>query len=250
MRRVVARLVRVSPAMVIAMLALFVALTGTAVATTSALITGKQIKNSSITGLDVKNKSLTPKDFRGSVRGPRGLRGPAGAAGAPGAQGAPGTPGAQGPPGPFTDTLPAGKSQKGAWSAVENATAASQATAGAISFNFPLTAKPTPHLIPPGGVVPAGCGGTATDPAADPGHLCVFEGFKSNATFAGFYDSSSSAGFVGQTNKQGTLLVYNSAAGGLLQAFGTWAVTAPAASAASPAPSSTPAAKGSGLTGS
>jgi hypothetical protein len=43
----------------VAMLALFVALTGTAVATTSALITGKQIKNGSITGLDIKNKSVT-----------------------------------------------------------------------------------------------------------------------------------------------------------------------------------------------
>jgi hypothetical protein len=69
------------------MLALFVALTGTAVATTSALITGKQIKNSSITGLDVKNKSLTPRDFKGSVRGARGPAGPAGATGATGAKG-------------------------------------------------------------------------------------------------------------------------------------------------------------------
>jgi hypothetical protein len=79
--------VRVSPAMVVAMLALFVALTGTAVATTSALITGNQIKNSSITGLDIKNKSLRPIDFRGSVRGARGASGP------------PGTPGLQGPQG-------------------------------------------------------------------------------------------------------------------------------------------------------
>ena len=82
--------------MAVAMLALFVALSGTAVATTSALITGRQIKNGSITGLDVKNKSLTPRDFRGSVRGPRGLRGltgPAGTQGAPGAAGASGAPG-------------------------------------------------------------------------------------------------------------------------------------------------------------
>lgn len=78
---------RVSPAMAVAMLALFVALSGTAVATTSALISGRQIKNGSITGLDVKNKSLTPRDFRGSVRGPRGLRGATGATGASGAKG-------------------------------------------------------------------------------------------------------------------------------------------------------------------
>jgi hypothetical protein len=94
---------RQSPAMIVALLALFVALTGTAVATTSALITGKQIKNSSITGLDIKNKSVTAADIKGQLRGAPGLPGPPGAQGAqgpPGAQGAQGTPGAQGAQGP------------------------------------------------------------------------------------------------------------------------------------------------------
>jgi hypothetical protein len=100
LRKVLVRLLRQSPAMVVAMLALFVALTGTAVATTSALITGNQIKNSSITGADVKNKSLTPRDFRGSVRGPRGLRGLTGATGTAGGAGAKGDKGDKGDPGP------------------------------------------------------------------------------------------------------------------------------------------------------
>jgi hypothetical protein len=73
--------------MVVALLALFVALSGTAVATTNALITGRQIANSSITGLDVRNKSLTPADFRGSVRGPVGPRGAQGQQGFQGAKG-------------------------------------------------------------------------------------------------------------------------------------------------------------------
>src|SRR4029450_5176099 len=81
------------------MLAMFVALTGTAVATTSGLITGKQIKNSSITGADVKNKSLTPKDFKGSVRGPRGLTGATGAKGGKGDKGDRGAKGDKGDPG-------------------------------------------------------------------------------------------------------------------------------------------------------
>jgi hypothetical protein len=79
-----------SPAIVLSMLALFVALAGTAVATTNALITGRHIANGSITGLDVKNRSLTPLDFRGSVRGPTGPRG------TPGVQGVQGLPGAKG----------------------------------------------------------------------------------------------------------------------------------------------------------
>jgi len=82
LKKLLVRLVRQSPAMIVAMLALFVALTGTAVATSSALIGSAQIKNNSITGLDVKNRSLRPIDFRGSVRGPRGLRGLTGATGA------------------------------------------------------------------------------------------------------------------------------------------------------------------------
>lgn len=89
MKKIVARLVRQSPAMVVAMLALFVALTGTAVATTSALITGAQIKNGSITGADIKNKSLKPVDFSGAIRGARGAAGPPGAQGPQGPAGAP-----------------------------------------------------------------------------------------------------------------------------------------------------------------
>jgi hypothetical protein len=108
MKKVVVRFVRQSPAMVVAMIALFVALTGTAVATTSALITGAQIKNSSITGLDVKNKSLTAKDFKGSLRGARGPAGPAGPQGAQGAQGAQGPAGPQGPQGPQGEQGPQG----------------------------------------------------------------------------------------------------------------------------------------------
>jgi hypothetical protein len=98
-----AGLVRQSPSLIVAMLALFVAMGGTAIAAGNALITGKQIANSSITGTDVKNKSLTAKDFKGSVRGARGARGPAGPQGAQGAQGpqgGQGPQGAQGPTGP------------------------------------------------------------------------------------------------------------------------------------------------------
>jgi hypothetical protein len=85
--------------MVVALLALFVALSGTAVATTSALITGKQIKNGSITGLDIKNKSVTAIDIKGRLRGATGARGPQGAAGPQGPQGPQGAQGIQGPAG-------------------------------------------------------------------------------------------------------------------------------------------------------
>ena len=73
------------------LIAACIALTTVAGAYAAAKITGRQIKDSTITGKDVKNRSLTPTDFRGSVRGPRGLTG---------AQGPQGAQGAQGPAGP------------------------------------------------------------------------------------------------------------------------------------------------------
>jgi collagen triple helix repeat protein len=60
----------------------------------AALIDGGDVRDGSLTGRDVLNKSLTKKDFRGSVRGRRGL---------PGVQGPQGPQGAQGPQGPKGD---------------------------------------------------------------------------------------------------------------------------------------------------
>ena len=86
-----------TPATVIASLALLFSLTGTAVA--GALITGASVKNHSIAGIDiaygslttkhVKDGSLLPKDFKAGslLTGPQGLQGPAGPPGPPGAQG-------------------------------------------------------------------------------------------------------------------------------------------------------------------
>ena len=55
-----------SPAMGVAMIALAVALGGTATAG-GLLLTGADIKDNSLTGADVKNASLTARDFRGTI---------------------------------------------------------------------------------------------------------------------------------------------------------------------------------------
>src|SRR4051812_17806255 len=87
---------------VVAVLALFMATTGSAAAGAK-LITGKDIKNSSITGTDVKNGSLGLNELSKSARkqllgknGNQGPAGPAGPAGAKGDAGAPGAPGVKG----------------------------------------------------------------------------------------------------------------------------------------------------------
>jgi hypothetical protein len=102
-----------SPAMVVACLALMLALTGTAVA--SSLITGASIKDNTVSSLDVTNGSLKGVDVKdnslgsvdiqnGSLRTvdfapgqlSSGPPGPPGQQGAPGQQGPPGNPGAPG----------------------------------------------------------------------------------------------------------------------------------------------------------
>jgi hypothetical protein len=55
-----------SPAIVVALVALFVAGTGTAVA--AKLITGKDIKDNPVTSKDIKNGPLKPKDLNGKVK--------------------------------------------------------------------------------------------------------------------------------------------------------------------------------------
>lgn len=78
---------RPSRSMAIAFAALFVALTGTAIADKA--IDGGDVQNNSITGKDIKNFSLLKKDFkRGQLpAGPAGPQGPAGAAGRAGRDG-------------------------------------------------------------------------------------------------------------------------------------------------------------------
>lgn len=118
---------RLSGAYVMATLALFFALGGTAVVGASNWITGADIRDGSITGVDVKdrslsgtklarnsitgklvrNRSLTGADIRdGSLRAGdfnqialQQLRGPTGEPGAPGIPGTQGAQGAQGPKG-------------------------------------------------------------------------------------------------------------------------------------------------------
>jgi hypothetical protein len=90
---------RISPATVIALLALVVALGGTSYAALK--ITGKDVRDSSLTGRDIKNRSLGAADFKAGAlpRAAPGATGPAGPTGAPGPAGPEGPPGPAGPAG-------------------------------------------------------------------------------------------------------------------------------------------------------
>ena len=108
----------ISPATVIAVIALLVALSGSSVAAPARkavrLLTGHAIKNGSITGADVKNRSLSAEDFGDRIEGsagpagPQGPRGSSGPQGLTGERGLPGLMGALGPAGPKGDVGAAG----------------------------------------------------------------------------------------------------------------------------------------------
>jgi len=115
------RLSRPSPALIVAMLALFAALSQTSFAGQAVqaiggcnCATSKDIVDGSLRGVDIKDKSLTRRDFRGSVVGPRGPAGANGSNGSNGAQGPKGDAGASGAQGSKGDQgVPGTKGDKG-----------------------------------------------------------------------------------------------------------------------------------------
>jgi hypothetical protein len=97
--------IRISPASVLALVALFVALGGVSYA--AATINGKNIKNNSIPGKKLKNRAVTNKKVKPNSLGANRLTAAARASlrGAQGPQGAQGAAGPQGPQGPAGTAL-------------------------------------------------------------------------------------------------------------------------------------------------
>ena len=124
--------------------------------------------------------------------------------------------------GPFPATLPAGKTITGIYSMGSTAAAGGELSRGDISFVYPLASDPTGHYINTGSPSPAGCPGTPTAPAADPGHLCIYE---QRATNVGARNLQSPPGSDGVTTVQGVALFATSAAAGTYVSAGRWAVT-------------------------
>jgi hypothetical protein len=206
--------------MIVAVLALIVALGGTGYAAIA-------LPANSVGTEQVKNGSLLKKDFKAGQlpKGAKGAKGLKGATGAPGPAGAAGVTGAAGPAGPFLDTLPSGKSLKGAFSVGGTAAAASDYAGGSISFGIPLATTPTAHFIGVGAAAPAECPGNAASPAAAPGHLCIYEGQKVNISVSSYQDPVTlSTG--GTVRPWGAEVIARATAAGYFTSSGSWAVTA------------------------
>jgi hypothetical protein len=122
--------------------------------------------------------------------GATGGTGPAGAKGATGATGPTGTTGATGSPWTAGGTLPSGKTETGSWTVMIGSEGTGVA---ALSVPIPLAATVKSELVEEGKVGGAGCtGGTAAEPKADPGFLCIYV----NAFFLEF-EPGGTAKFLG-----------------------------------------------------
>lgn len=182
--------------------------------------------------------------------GPAGSQGPAGAAGAKGETGATGpkgetgATGEEGPAGPEGtfggQTLPAGKTLKGNWAASgygeEGFALVGHPYFGvagaAVSYALPLGEQGAglgvvAHYIDEEevehGVMPEGCTGSAVDPGAEPGNLCVFAESEINVG-----TENISKAKISQKNYGFVVSAYTQAKGRIYLA-GSWAVTEAAA---------------------
>jgi hypothetical protein len=178
----------------------------------------RQIRKNAVNTLKVKNGSLRAVDFKAGQL-PAGERGPQGL---PGTQGLPGPQGAPGTPAPVGGRLPAGKTVVGAF-AVGSGTGAYPRDA--ISFGgYRIDPAPETTYVGAGQQAPPECaGGTAADPRAAPGNLCVYA-----AVHGGTVEFQGIASPLTDHQGEGApfgAVVWMQCSGGPCFVEGSWAVT-------------------------
>jgi hypothetical protein len=133
--------------------------------------------------------------------------------------------GKEGSPWTAGGLLPPGETETGAWSGVTQTTDFGPAAIVPISFSIPLGAElggANTHFSSEVGFA-TNCPGTAEEPEANEGHLCVYVGHNVGATFITF-QTPAKLSFSG-AGTTGAVLLLEGEPGKI--AWGTWAVTAP-----------------------
>jgi hypothetical protein len=203
---------RLTYANVIATVALFLALGGTGYAALKLpknSVGPKQLRSNAVTSAKVKAGSLVTSDFKRSQRA--SLRGPAGPKGD------------QGVPGPVTGSLPSGATLRGIYNVDFEPEAAAEISGADISFGLRLPSKPTVSIQAPGAPPTSSCPGTAVNPEAAPGVLCIYKDAENAATtFVCDLDCDE-----GVAERYGATIYIHSTGAGRAFSTGTWAVTAP-----------------------
>lgn len=140
---------------------------------------------------------------------------------------------------PVKTSLPAGETLTGFYSLGGVASAADQTFRTEIDFSIPLDTAPSVEVIEIGESTTANCSGSASEPTAAAGFLCIYEGADGSSTFPFASNSNQTLGslvtrnfatlfVVGSSSatKFGTSILATSVAAGNMFTAGTWAVTA------------------------
>ena len=122
-------------------------------------------------------------------------------------------------------TVPEGTTITGVW-AIRSSEAGTAWES--VSFGFVLRDAPAVHYVPAEGPDIEGCPGTAADPQASPGHLCVYEALAANVGGEGCVGSPVTEE-CGVGNENGFIVARQSEMEGEWHAVGTWAVAQPEA---------------------
>jgi hypothetical protein len=241
--------------------ALVFAMSGGAFAAGKFLITStKQISPKVLKSLRGKAGPAGVAGTQGPA-GPQGPGGPAGAAGAAGAKGEAGPEGKEGKAGKdgkngqtgFTETLPSKKTETGTWGFGPLEGSTNHQIVPIASFAIPLASplKNEPgcgtsgkaechvHYInsegeevlglafaPTFAPVSAACPGSAAEPSALPGNLCIYSAGELNTTSASESILNPSEASSGGASTAGATAIVIQDPGFGSQASGTWAVTA------------------------
>lgn len=204
---------RISPSLIISVLALIVALSGSAYA--AAKINGANIKSGTVTSKQIKNGTISKADLskRLSLRGPAGPAGPGGKDGI----------------GVLDGTLASGRTMTGLWSFAPSNPTANMTQIFYKTIEFPVKA---PQKLLGSDVNfkaatarntddDASCIGSATQPTAPPGKVCIYTAsetyYNLQAGISGEAAPLADSGFVIKaTVDPGDWIGY-----------GSWAYTAP-----------------------
>jgi hypothetical protein len=226
MRRIFSH--RPSPAMIVALLALFIALGGVSygVATIGTgdiknrAVTTKKLKNGAVTTKKLKNGAVTTKKLRNrAVTGTKvkldGLGGDvineSSLGKVPSAANADNATALDGP-------LASGKTLRGNFSVAGTNNPNGFVDESSISFAIPLASAPTFNVRTPGSPANAACPGTPEQPEAAPGNACFYETNLTNTTGALAFRNP---------GRFGVSFFTPATALGSYLARGRWAVTAP-----------------------
>ena len=134
----------------------------------------RQIKKGAVGPAKLSSAAKAALRGQSGPRGASGPQGPAGPQGARGDRGERGEKGDIGPPGPLAETLPSGRTMRGQYS-FSGQSGSGYSPGNSVSFPLPLPSAPSDHIVGVGGPPTAACPGTASQPQAAPGNVCIYE---------------------------------------------------------------------------